>query len=262
MGISGDPVLDLQDVRARDVSIAGAKAAALARATAEGLQVLPGFVVTTDAGDIGARVRAAWDTISDRGRVQLVVRSSSTVEDVTASSMAGRFESFTDVRGWEAFVRAVAAVRASASSVPGGPAPMGVLVQPALEAERGGVMFGLDPVTGDRRRIVVECSPGTPKDIVSGKVTASRYVLTRRGRVLAHDDGGTPLRARDRRALARLAAKASDVFGGPQDVEWAIDAGGVLWLLQSRPVTAVGEAWKATGPIRAPDPSGRPSRHR
>ena len=256
MGISGDPVLDLQDVRARDVSIAGAKAAALARATAEGLQVLPGFVVTTDAGDIGARVRAAWETISDRGRVQLVVRSSSTVEDVTASSMAGRFESFTDVRGWEAFVRAVAAVRASASSVPGGPAPMGVLVQPALEAERGGVMFGLDPVTGDRRRIVVECSPGTPKDIVSGQVTASRYVLSRRGRVLAHDDGGTPLRARDRRALARLAAKASDVFGGPQDVEWAIDAGGVLWLLQSRPVTAVGEAWKATGPFLGPGPVG------
>ena len=119
------------------------KAASLARASAAGLPVLPGFVLPTGAGSPGEDVRAVWDTLSDGGSRPLVVRSSSTVEDVVASSMAGRFVSCTDVRGWEAFVDAVATVRGSALQVGDRPAPMGVLVQPMLDADRGGVMFGL-----------------------------------------------------------------------------------------------------------------------
>ncbi|HIW98958.1 MAG TPA: phosphoenolpyruvate synthase, partial [Candidatus Nesterenkonia stercoripullorum] len=47
----------------------------------------------------------------------------------------------------------------------------------------------------------------------------------------------------DRRAdVARLAVRAEDHFGFPQDIEWAI-SDGELFLLQSRPVTRVAPRW-------------------
>lgn len=39
--------------------------------------------------------------------------------------------------------------------------------------------------------------------------------------------------------LTALAARASDLFGAPQDVEWALDESGRFWLTQARPVTTL-----------------------
>lgn len=252
----GPAVLDLRrDPHARDPAWAGNKAASLARAAAQGFPVLPGFVLATDAEPDGVGLRDAWTALSEGGVIPLVVRSSSTTEDAESSSMAGRFLSLTDVRGWRDFLQAVAGVRSSAVTDLG-VAPMAVLVQPAIEAVRGGVLFGIDPVTGDRGRLVVECAPGPPHAIVSGEVTAARYVLTRRGRVVEREPGPTRLGWRERRRLARLARRADRAFGGPQDVEWAVDRTGHLWLLQSRPVTAVGDMTRARGPLLGPGPVG------
>ena len=121
--------------------------------------------------------------------------------------------------------------------------PMAVLVQPQLDAVCGGVLFGLDPVDGDRRHLVVEAVEGTPDALVSGRASAVHCLLGPRGRLIS---GGS---ARQRRLLSRrrrwqlaaLARRAAATFGGPQDVEWAVDQNERLWLLQSRPVTAVGE---------------------
>ena len=60
----------------------------------------------------------------------------------------------------------------------------------------------------------------------------------------------------DRPALRRLVAlseKVAEVFGGPQDVEWAIGTEGTLWLLQSRPVTTEVRG-VPTGPVYGPGP--------
>jgi pyruvate,water dikinase len=85
------PVVDLDESDARDPAVAGAKAAALARARAHGLSVLPGFALTTSGaravadGTAGrshaVALHAAWEALSDSGRRPVVVRSSSTVED-------------------------------------------------------------------------------------------------------------------------------------------------------------------------------------
>ena len=101
------PVVDLGDELATQPAVAGAKAAALAVARRAGLPTLGGFVVTTtgtaalDCGwcDVVAAMREAWHTLTADGRHPLVVRSSSTVEDGAASSMAGMFTSVLDVRG-------------------------------------------------------------------------------------------------------------------------------------------------------------------
>ena len=245
--------LDLTDDSARDPKLTGAKASALAGAHKAGLPVVRGYVLTVEGAERFLRGDAAvtkelariW---SEMG-VPLVVRSSSTVEDQGSSSMAGIFTSVLGVTTWDDFVAAVERVLASA-----GDAPMAVLIQPQLDAHRGGVMFGLDPVTGRRDRLVIATVAGGPDALVSGRATGSRSVLTIGGRRLeTTGDGPRPTRTEARR-LAALASLAASAFGGPQDVEWAIDRNGKLWLLQSRPITAVRSDAPVQGPVFGPGP--------
>ena len=257
------PVVALGDHDATDPTIAGAKAAALAVARRAGLPTLDGFVVTTegtaalDCGwcDVVAAMREAWHQLTDDGRHSLVVRSSSTVEDGGSSSMAGMFTSVLDVRDWPAFRTAVSTVLASGKAVPGvAPAPMAVLVQPFLEPRFGGVLFGADPVTGRADRRVLAAVEGGPDRLVSGEVDGARYTLGRHGKVLSAERPLDGLDAPTRRHLTRLSASAAHVFGGPQDIEWAIADDGRPVLLQSRPITAMAPADPGRGPIFGPGP--------
>ncbi|HET6954548.1 MAG TPA: PEP/pyruvate-binding domain-containing protein [Acidimicrobiales bacterium] len=259
-------VVDLADPRAADPDLAGAKAANLARCAAAGLPVMPGLVVTTAATgrwlpgepvhpDVLAALGPALGALWARHPGPLVVRSSSTLEDAEHSSLAGQFRSVLGVSGWERAVEAVADVRSSAAHVPlpgAGAGPIAVLIQPQVAAVRGGVLFGVDPVGGERRRLAVEVAPGTPDDLVSGRTAAAHLILSRRGRRISATGGGATLSRREQRALARIATRVARLFGRAQDVEWAVDATGALWVLQSRPVTAVADA--PAGPIFGPGP--------
>ncbi|HEX2065067.1 MAG TPA: hypothetical protein VHE80_11670, partial [Acidimicrobiales bacterium] len=89
-------IYGLDDERALDPMVAGAKAANLARALRAGLPVLPGFVITgatsgpPHANPVAAAdLVVAWADLSASGSRPLVVRSSSAVEDTSSSSMAG-----------------------------------------------------------------------------------------------------------------------------------------------------------------------------
>jgi phosphohistidine swiveling domain-containing protein len=243
-------VLALAAPGALEPDSAGAKAANIARAARAGFPTVPGFVITTaGAADLGRpeivdELRDAYDSVMSNGDGRLVVRSSSTIEDIGDSSMAGRFTSVLDVSGWEELLAAVHTVLASADRVPdasGTPRPMAVLVQVQIDAAVGGVMFGVDPVTGRRDHVVVEAVPGRPDTLVGGTALADHYVLSRRGRIVsAQRSGGVPgLGIGLRIALARLARRAGHEFGAPQDIEWCVDRRQHLWLLQSRPVTAI-----------------------
>lgn len=239
----------LDDERALDPSLVGAKAAALARAATAGLPVLPGFVLSTSADIDRSELSEAWTEISQGGLVPLVVRSSSTAEDGADTSMAGRFRSVVGVTGWDAFESAVAAVQESAHgprAVGGATGQMAVLVQPQLDAVFGGIMFGVDPVSGERH-VSVSVVEGGPDRLVSGLVNGQYLSLGRGGRSLRRsEDGPIRLSLRQRAALVRLARAAERRFGGPQDMEWGLDRDGKLWLFQSRPITAAA----ATGPVR------------
>jgi pyruvate,water dikinase len=263
MALGGSPfVLRLDEPAAVEAAVAGAKAANLAKAAAAGLPVLPGFAITTAAVERGIDDEAVRDAVASAWRatggddVDLVVRSSSTIEDAGTSSMAGRFTSILDVRGWPAFLDAVARVIASADRVrddEGRAQPMAVLVQRQLDAAQGGVLFTVDPVTG-AGHVTVDAVATRPDELVSGLVTAAHYVLSGRGRVLEHTGAKEPdLDHRTRRRLVRMARRAESSFGGPQDIEWAVDREGALWLLQARPVTAVGATGRG-GRLLGPGP--------
>ena len=253
-------MIDLFAARALDAEVAGAKAAALARAGAAGLDVLPGFVIPTMyAGSLESdrSLRAAWERLTVGGARSLVVRSSSTSEDGADSSMAGRFHSVVGVRGWDEFVRAVDEVRDSAQGprvLGGAQGLMAVLVQPELDAVIGGVMFGLDPVSGEEH-VVISVVEGGPERLVSGEADGERFVLGLGGRILhSSSDARLRLSLRRRLALRRMAARTARAFGGPQDMEWGVDGAGRLWLFQSRPITASARSLRGRGPVFGPGP--------
>ncbi len=255
-------VVGLEQPGALDAGLVGAKAAALARAASAGLPALPGFVISTagttalsDARTRRPALRAllrAWTAAADSERA-LVVRSSSTVEDSASSSMAGRFESILDVVGWDAFVAAVDDVIASAELEGTDPAPMAVLVQPMLRPTFGGVLFGADPMTGRSDRLVLSAVEGGPDQLVSGRVDGIQVSLTLTGKRVGRGASLPGFGRRQFTALASLAQQAARVFGGPQDIEWAID-GERLVLLQSRPITTLQPAPVGQGPVLGPGP--------
>ena len=152
-------VVGLGDAVAQDVALTGGKAAALARGGVAGLDILPGTVLSTafcDAVDAGAELAdhpAVTEALERAGgdRQALVARSSSVVEDMAASSMAGQFESIIGIWGVIEFRAAVAAVLDSRERAGATDHPIAVLVQPLIEPAFGGVMFGVDPGVGPQR---------------------------------------------------------------------------------------------------------------
>ena len=255
------PPVPLTDLTAREQQLAGAKAARLADALGHGLPVVGGWVLPVPfvsaliarPGDaqLAAALREVWDDAA--AHAPLVVRSSAPGEDGVLSSNAGRFTSVLGVASVEHFLAAVAEVAASGEGE-----PMAVLVQQELRPRVSGVLFGVHPVTGDPRPLLALVE-GSPAPLVSGEVTGDLLVLGRRG--VRRDGSGerasalhgvvlAPL-ARRLRALGRQCAA---MFGGPQDIEWALDDAGRLWLLQSRPVTRTAAPVERTAPLLGPGP--------
>lgn len=234
----------------------------MARAARAGLKILPGVVLTTafsDAVDARTDVAdhpAAREAFQRAGGAHrdLAARSSAVVEDTSESSMAGRFVSVIGIRGFDEFVRAVRAVLDSRQRAGAADQPMAVLVQPLIRPSFGGVMFGVEPVSGRTDRRIVTAVRGGPEPLVSGAVNGSRYVLDSDGSIVdfASNDGPA-LARRHLRTLVQLSDDVARIFGGPQDVEWAIDTDGTLWLLQSRPVTSEIRG-TPRGPIYGPGP--------
>lgn len=239
-------VVTLDDDAASDHGLVGGKARALAALRRHGLPTLPGIVITTAAGaGIGpASQDPALDTVIPAAHARatalgerLVVRSSSVIEDQSASSAAGQFRSEIDVVGADRFDEAVRAVLASGADAGLSPAPMAVLVQPYVDPDVGGVWFGVDPVSGRTDRTVIAAVRGQPGGLVGGEVSGGRWVFDADGSLVGSDDpDGVGLDRGLAAQLHELGVRAGAVFGGPQDIEWA-HVDGRLVLLQSRPVT-------------------------
>jgi pyruvate,water dikinase len=206
-------------------------------------------------------------------RPAVAARSSAVAEDAADASFAGMQSTYLWLRGadealagvrrcWASYFNAEALAYRAAH---GGAAGMSVAVQFMVDARVAGVMFTLNPVSGDPSSIAIDASYGLGVTVVGGEVTPDSYlwskvtgglVRTRVGTkalecVPDADGGGTRLREvpeelRGRPCLepdevGRLAELGRGVerhYGRPQDVEWAIDrASAEIFLLQARPET-------------------------
>ena len=216
--------------------------------------------------ELRCRLQDALSSISNGDDTTFAVRSSSPDEDGDAQSMAGQFESVLNVRPGEVPMQ-VARVWNSVPALSGETVSRpAVIVQEMVDATHAGVAFSADPVTGSRSVAVVSATEGTGDSLVDGtddgatvRVDPGGLVLQKTGH--AETNGHTDLLSDDlARHVAALCRSAETVRGAPQDIEWATD-GETLFLLQSRPITALPEnPFPPQSPNDAPSSSREPVR--
>ncbi len=247
-------------------ALVGGKAVGLSRLIGAGERVPAGFCVTTSAyaaarasskdsrtripPELREQIVAACEQL---GAGRVAVRSSATAEDLPLASFAGQYETVLDVQGTEAVFEAVTRCWASlsnpravayleAAGLSDESVRMAVVVQHMVDAAAAGVLFTANPMTGTRSEMVVDAVAGRGDAVVDGSVVADHYVL---GPATVGESGAgeaEPHGCLNREQLAQLRAAGERVArhaGSPQDIEWAFDSEGVLWLLQSRAITTL-----------------------
>jgi rifampicin phosphotransferase len=220
-------------------------------------------------------VTFAYQALSAGEPIPVSVRSSATAEDLPEASFAGQQETFLNVIGIEAVLSAVQRCfaslwtdRATQYRASLGIAPrdvrLAVVVQQMVDAQVAGVLFTANPLTGKRRQAVIDANPGLGEAVVSGATNPDHFVVqTMTGEIVerrlgdkqvliqAAAGGGTQkieasaspdhacLSDDQIRALPALGARVEALYETPQDMEWAIDPSGQVFLLQTRPITTL-----------------------
>jgi pyruvate,water dikinase len=145
---------------------------------------------------------------------------------------------------------------------------MCVVVQKMVNARAAGVAMTLNPLNGDRSKIVVDSAWGLGEAVVSGEITPDHFMVDKviltpvttriqhkpyelipdpanrrvvRQEISDERADAPSLSAEELEAVCKMAKNIEKLYGCPQDVEWAVDAdlptGQNLMLLQSRPET-------------------------
>ena len=239
-------------------------------------------------GAVEQAIRAAHAELSPNGE-PVAVRSSATTEDAEDASFAGLQDTFLWVTTEHQMVERVRECWGSLYSVesltyrlkhglPEDGVAMAVVVQRMVDAMCAGVMFTRSPTTGDKSVITIEGAWGLGSAVVSGEVTPDRWVVGKiTGEISVRDisdkharqvpaPGGGIHEVENEAAIANqpcltdaqlmalreVGRKVERHYGKPQDIEWALDEQGELFLLQSRPET-VWSAKDAAAPVKPPE---------
>ena len=277
-------LLPLGQEEAQDPAVTGAKAATLARLRqAFPDRVPPGWVLparsaaalldaeggSDERATLGS-LRATLRRALGAGRsTSYAVRSSGLDEDSPRHSFAGQYRTVLGVCGDSSLADAVreCARSCSAPHIDAYREQAGtldvrapaVLIQEMVPAERAGVAFTFNPVSG-ADEIVIDAGYGLADLVVGGEITPDGIGVDGRGNVLWKKIGSKrrmsvltadgivripiPRAFRQRLSLAppqiAAIAKAAELcrktLGYQADVEWAI-ADGAVFVLQARPIT-------------------------
>jgi len=222
----------------------------------------------------------------------VAVRSSATAEDLPDASFAGQQETYLNIKGETALISSVQSCWASLygaraiyyrakQGFDDNSVNIAVVIQQLVHSEKAGVMFTSHPITGDSKSII-EGSWGLGEAVVSGTVSPDNYVFDQRSEkvtevylankkveIVPDGDHGTKVVdvAKDRQDARVLSDKeieklamygkiAENHYGIPQDVEWGI-VGETIYILQSRPITTIGNKKEAKGMTEGHKPSAK-----
>jgi len=233
--------------------------------------------------EIKVVIKKAYNELAKRiesAHMFVAVRSSATAEDLPEASFAGQQETYLNVRGpeeliektikcWSSLFTPRAIFYRTQKGFKHEQVLISVGVQKMVNAKAAGVIFTINPVTGEPNQIVIEANWGLGESVVSGAVTPDDYIVDKStlriiekrvarktveyvrdpktGKTIHVD---VPAERQDQPCLtdeeivklAELAKHIEEHYGGrPQDIEWAIDRGlpfpeNVL-IVQSRPET-------------------------
>lgn len=212
------------------------------------------------------------------------VRSSATAEDLSGASFAGQQDTYLNVIGkdklmdgvrrcWVSLFNDRAIIYRRQNNFSHEDVALSVVVQQMVMAEKSGIMFTADPLTGHRHTLAIDASFGLGEALVSGAVTPDSYRVDKRNRsvinsrisekliaVFPEKEGGIRqeqlsleqqnqivLSNNEILALTEMGCQVESHYDSPQDIEWAV-SGGNIYLLQSRPITSLYPVDKLASP--------------
>jgi pyruvate, water dikinase len=240
---------------------------------------------TTMPKEIEEAIKSSYRQLNKKYSLKetfVAVRSSATAEDLPDASFAGQQETYLNVKGeadlldkvvkcWSSLFTPRAIFYRNEKNFAHDKVFISVGVQKMVNSRCAGVMFTINPVTGNRDEIVIEGNFGLGETVVSGVVNPDDFVI---------DKGNTQIKERriarktikyirdpktgktvhldipeaeqknvcitDKEilSLTELAKKIEKHYGKPMDIEWAIDQDlsfpENIMLVQARPETIFG----------------------
>jgi pyruvate,water dikinase len=206
----------------------------------------------------------------------VAVRSSATAEDLPTASFAGQQASFLNVKGEQNLLKSIRKCWASLYEPRAifyrtmhniSKVSIAVIVQKMINSEKSGIMFTIDPTTGENE-LLIEAIWGLGEGIVGGEVSPDWYKVSKEDRKLGTIIHSQISRKRKMKLLDKVSNKTvelevpknksnAQVLTGeeilnlkkygimleqhyenvPQDIEFAIENNKIV-ILQTRPITS------------------------
>ena len=235
--------------------------------------------------EINTAIKAAYKELCKRlnlNDASVAVRSSATAEDLPDASFAGQQETYLNVKGkedladkvvkcWSSLFTPRAIFYRNEKGFAHEKVFISVGVQKMVNSRAAGVMFTINPVTGNNDEIVIEGNYGLGESVVSGAVNPDDFVVDKKtmkitsrriakktiqyvrdpntGKTVHLDvpedkQKETCLNDEEIMKLAELAKLIESHYGKAMDIEWAIDEDlpfpKNMFLVQARPETVWG----------------------
>jgi len=236
----------------------------------EGSRKIQELIVNSEVPEeIANSIKSAYENLCKKlnKKCMVSVRSSAIHED-SDFSFAGQYSSFLNVpeelilHNYKKVIASLFNTRAIFYYKTKGFAEtemvMAVGVLSMVNARAGGVMYSRNPNNPESENIIINAVKGLGKLVVDGTVTAETYVVNRKGEIIEKLPGKQnkmiicgekgdmeeiPLPDNIARIsltdeevlkLSNLAIKIEQYYESPQDIEWAIDEEGNIFILQAR----------------------------
>ncbi|MGC8660643.1 MAG: PEP/pyruvate-binding domain-containing protein [Desulfomonilaceae bacterium] len=227
-------------------------------------------------------IASEYRVLARRARIPalpVAVRSSATAEDLPGASFAGQQDTYLWIRGvdqlldrikkcWSSLFSPRAIAYRLKMGFDHSAVLISVAVQKMVRSFTAGVMFTLNPATGDRATVVIDSNYGYGESVVSGEVTPDQFHVNKITMDVVkktisdkkiyyttdpESDEVLKLELNPERQtsqslldeevieLAKVGKLIEKHYGRPMDIEWATEKGlpykGEIFILQSRPET-------------------------
>lgn len=223
-------------------------------------------------------IMKSYKKLSDFGglkNVPVAVRTSATAEDTADASFAGQGDTFLNVIGesnvldrvrdcWSSLFTPRSLFYQVKKHYDHFKIGVAVPVQKLVQSEISGIMFTTNPVTNEKNQIIVETIWGLGEYIVQGVVSPDQYIVDKNDWTIIsenHVEQNTQLLRSEHETkevivpkskqnkikiskefairIAKVGQKLHNHYGKPQDIEFAIDNKGKLFIVQTRPITTI-----------------------
>lgn len=248
-------LVNLYDARLFGLDVVGGKATNLSLLKTKGFNVPHGWVITTsfydkvaqETEEVSAKL---WRQISKNlpldTKKKYAIRSSATVEDQIEHSFAGQFDTYLNVTSKDVGTKVLQVIKSTLSKHvatyvnalgQNKPIKMAVVIQEMVEVDKAGVVFGKDIQTGNDDYMVIDVAKGLGEGVVDGVAKTQRVLFSRNKNRVINQNLGEAKLILDKvelNSLIEMAFSIERLMGKIQDIEWAIDVTGEVWLVQSR----------------------------